>query len=312
MFEKNYMKYKNIFLSISFGLIMISFLSFFIKTPNFGIDFTGGTILQCKMDEKAPLEDIRKELKNNGINASVIKFETDKEFLVKVGLKKDVSVEKIYKILKDKYKKLELRRTQKIGAKVGEELITKGITALLLTILIILIYVSIRFEWKFAVASSLALFHDVFITAGLLNILNVSINLEILAALLTILGYSINDTIVVFDRIRENLKEKNINDLNKIINISISGTMTRTLLTSLTTLFVVFSVFVFGGDMVYGLSVTLLIGIIIGTYSSIYFASPLLILMKFSIKDWKNKLSEKEKLRKERKKQREMFENGVV
>jgi preprotein translocase subunit SecF len=307
------MKYKNLFLSISISLIILTAGLLMFKPLNLGIDFTGGSILQCKMDKKAPLKEIRKELKKHNITASVVKFETDKEFLIKVGLNKTtLNVNEIFNLLKKEYPSLELRRTEHIGAKVGNELAEKGTIALLLTILIILIYVSLRFEWRFAVASSIALLHDVFITLGLIILLNVNLNLEILAALLTILGYSINDTIVVFDRIRENLEQMKIKDLDELINKSINETLTRTLLTSLTTLFVVLSVFLFGGDMVSGLSITLLIGITIGTYSSIFIASPLLKILNFNISEWNKKIQEKNKLKAEREKQRAMYENGIV
>ena len=309
----DFMKLKNLFLSISLFLFIGTFLISGIKNINWGIDFTGGYIIQCKMDKPAPLNDIRELLKSKGIEASVIKFDTPKEFLIKIGLQnKNVNTEKVFKIVQTKYENLELRRTEKIGAKIGNELVEKGLIALFLTILTILLYVSFRFEWRFAVASSIALFHDVIITFGFLILLGININLDILAALLTILGYSINDTIVVLDRIRENLNETKETNLNKLLNLSINNTLTRTLLTSLTTLFVIVSVYLFGGDMVSGLAITLLIGIVIGTYSSIFIASPLLDILKFNISNWKKKEEQKLKRKKERERERALYENGVL
>lgn len=313
MYNFNFMKFRNKFLILSGIFILLTIILLFVKDLNLGIDFTGGSVLQCKMKRKAPLNEIRNILLENKITASVIKFETEEEFLIKVGLKKDqMKLEDIFMLLKKEYPSLELRRTEHIGAKVGSELVEKGVTALLLTILIILIYVSFRFEWRFAVASSIALFHDIIITFGLIILIGVNLNLEILAALLTILGYSINDTIVVFDRIRENLTNPKDKNLDSIINKSIKETFTRTLLTSLTTLFVVFSVYIYGGELVRGLSTTLLIGIIIGTYSSIFVASSLLKLLNLDVDKWNNKLKEKEKNRIEREKQRAMYENGII
>lgn len=309
----NFMKFKNFFLIISIVLILISTIAFYEIKPNLGIDFTGGTILQCKIkDKEIDIQGIRNILKQNNIESSVIKFGKDNEFLIKIALNQTKKTEEeIFNIVQKKYKDLELRRTEKIGAKVGKELVEKGSVALILTILIILIYVSIRFEWRFAVASSIALFHDIFITIGMVFIFGTTINLEILAAILTILGYSINDTIVVFDRIREELNNKDKN-LDNIINNSINKTLTRTLLTSLTTLFVVLSVYIYGGELVNGLALTLLIGIIIGTYSSIFIASPLLEIMGFDVNQWDKKEKEKLKRKKEKEKLRAMYENGTV
>lgn len=306
----NFMKYSKFFLLFSISLFILSIASPFINKINFGIDFTGGSVLQIKSNTDLELESVRNILKEKNIESSVIKFGEKNEFLIK--LKIDETPEKVFELIKEKNSDIELRKTETIGSKVGGELVEKGLISLVLAILTVLIYISFRFEFKFAIVSIIAIFHDIVIVAGILILFKVEITLDILAGLLTILGYSLNDTIVVIDRIRENLNNNKYNDLSEIINVSINKTLSRTILTSLTTLFVVFSIFVYGGDIIHGLALTLLIGIIIGTYSSIFIASPLLKYFNFDINKWRNKIIEKEKNRIEREKQRKMYELGSV
>jgi preprotein translocase subunit SecF len=199
-----------------------------------------------------------------------------------------------------------------VGAKVGSELREKGLMSLLLAILGILIYVSFRFEWRFAVASVIALVHDVTISMGAVVLFNVEVNLDTLAALLTILGYSLNDTIIVFDRIREGINTIKNPDLGEIIDESVTRTLSRTILTSLTTFFVVLTLFLFGGEIIRGFSFTLLVGIIVGTYSSIFVAAPMLMRLGFSVSDFREKQAVKQKREKEKEKMRAMYENGTM
>ena len=206
----------------------------------------------------------------------------------------------------------KIRRVDMVGAKVGSELRTKGLTAMLLAIIGILIYVSFRFEWRFAVASVLALVHDVTIAMGMIVLFGIEVNLDILAALLTILGYSLNDTIIVFDRIREGINTIKNPDLAKIINESVSRTLSRTILTSLTTFFVVLTLFIFGGEIIHGFSFTLLVGVVVGTYSSIFVASPILMWLGFSVSEYRLKEAEKLKREKEKDKMRSMYEQGTM
>jgi preprotein translocase subunit SecF len=199
-----------------------------------------------------------------------------------------------------------------VGAKVGSELREKGLMSMLLAIIGILIYVSFRFEWRFAVASVMALVHDVTIAMGAVVLFGIEVNLDTLAALLTILGYSLNDTIIVFDRIREGIRTIKKPDLASIIDESVTQTLSRTTLTSLTTFFVVLTLFLFGGEIIRGFSFTLLVGIIVGTYSSIFVASPILMWLGFDVANFREKEAEKLKREKEKEKMRAMYESGTL
>jgi preprotein translocase subunit SecF len=206
----------------------------------------------------------------------------------------------------------EVRRVDIVGPKVGSELKEKGIMSLLLAILGILIYVAFRFEWRFAVASIVALIHDVSIASGAIALVGLDVNLDVLAALLTLLGYSLNDTIIVFDRIREGVTKSRNVGLSEIINESITRTLARTTLTSLTTFFVVFTLFMFGGEIIHAFAFTLLVGIIVGTYSSIFVASPILLWFGFDVKNYHSKLAEKAKREAEKQRMRDQYESGVM
>jgi preprotein translocase subunit SecF len=199
-----------------------------------------------------------------------------------------------------------------VGSKVGAELREKGVMSLILALAAILIYIGWRFEWRFAIASILGLIHDVIITLGLLSLFKVDINLDMIAAILTLVGYTINDTIIVNDRIREQIQITKEKDLDKIINESVSRTLSRTVLTSLSTLFVVTTMLIFGGEIIYSFSFTLFVGIIIGTYSSIYFVSSFLKFFGFSVDDYRDKEAEKIKRKKDKEKLRSMYEQGTI
>ncbi|CAM3420823.1 protein translocase subunit SecF [Arcobacter aquimarinus] len=304
------------FLGLSSILVIASIIILFTKGLNFGIDFAGGTIVQVKYEQVAPISQIRETLKSTKYaNSSITKFGSDEEVVIRItgsssDLTNDISDE-MHKIL-DSTGKFEIRRVDMVGPKVGGELREKGLMALGLSLIVMLAYVSYRFEWRFAVASILGLAHDVTIALGAIALFNVEVNLDILAAILTLLGYSINDTIIVFDRIRENIQTSKEDELKELINQSVSKTLSRTTLTSLTTLFVVLTLYFFGGEIINGFSFTLLVGIIVGTYSSIFIAATLLVQLKFSIGDFRAKEAEKLKSKREKEKLRAMYEQGTV
>ena len=304
------------FLGLSSILFVASVILLLTKGLTFGIDFAGGTIVQVKYEQIAPIDNIREVLKSTKYsNSSITKFGSDDEVVIRItGSSSDLTndiADEMHKILATTGN-FEIRRVDMVGAKVGGELREKGMMALSLSLVVILIYLSFRFEWRFAVASIFALVHDVVIAMGVISLFSVEVNLDILAAILTLLGYSINDTIIVFDRIREGVQTSKINDLKDVINESVSKTLSRTTLTSLTTLFVVGTLLFFGGEIIYGFSFTLFVGIIIGTYSSIFVASTFLVQLKFSIADFRARDAEKLVRQREKDKMRAMYEQGTV
>lgn len=297
-------------LIIAFGLIVT-------KGFNLGVDFAGGTLIQVKYEGKAPIEDIRNAIDKDKAyeGASVTFFGSDEEVVIRTKMSSSVLGEDVGKkvsVLLQDTGTLEVRRVDMIGAKVGSELRTKGFTAMIIAIIGILIYVSFRFEWRFAVASVMALVHDITIAMGMIVLFNIEVNLDILAALLTILGYSLNDTIIVFDRIREGIRTIKNPDLGAIIDESVTRTLSRTTLTSLTTFFVVLTLFIFGGEIIHGFAFTLLVGVVVGTYSSIFVASPILMWLGFSVSDYRLNEAKKLKRTKEKEKMRAMYENGTI
>jgi preprotein translocase subunit SecF len=302
---------------VSLTVIIIALGLIFTKGFNYGIDFAGGTLIQVQYEGKAPIDKVRDAIDTDKSyeGATVTFFGGDDEIVIKTkmsskNLGEDVG-DKVRTLLKDTGK-FEVRRVDMVGAKVGSELREQGIMSMLLAILGILIYVSFRFEWRFAVASVLALVHDVTIAMGMIVLFNIEVNLDILAALLTILGYSLNDTIIVFDRIREGIRTIKDPDLGTIIDESVTRTLSRTTLTSLTTFFVVLTLFMFGGEIIHGFSFTLLVGVIVGTYSSIFVASPILMWLGFSVGGFREKEAAKLKREKEKEKMRAMYENGTI
>ena len=302
---------------LSVVLLLVSLGLILTKGFNLGVDFAGGTLIQVKYEEKAPIENIRDALNIDKTyeGASVTFFGSDEEVVIRTKVASSVLGEdvgkKISVLLKDTGN-LEVRRVDMIGAKVGSELRTKGLTAMIIAIIGILLYVSFRFEWRFAIASVLALIHDITIAMGMIVLFNVEVNLDILAALLTILGYSLNDTIIVFDRIREGIRTIKKPDLSDIIDESVTRTLSRTTLTSLTTFFVVLTLFIFGGEIIHGFAFTLLVGVVVGTYSSIFVASPILMWLGFSVSDYRLNEAAKLKRAKEKEKMRAMYENGTI
>jgi len=305
-----------------FGLLSVAVLILALgliltKGFNYGIDFAGGTLIQVQYEGKAPIEKVRDAIDADKSyeGATVTFFGGEDEVVIRTkmsskALGEDVA-DKIRTLLKETGD-FKVRRVDMVGAKVGSELREQGLMAMLLAIIGILIYVSFRFEWRFAVAAVMALIHDVIIAMGMIVLVGVEVNLDILAALLTILGYSLNDTIIVFDRIREGVRTIKDPDLGHIIDESVTRTLSRTTLTSLTTFFVVLSLFLFGGEIINGFSFTLLVGIIVGTYSSIFVASPILMWLGFSVGGFREKEAVKLKREKEKEKMRAMYENGTI
>ncbi|NQY22164.1 MAG: protein translocase subunit SecF [Campylobacteraceae bacterium] len=305
------------FLGFSALLIIASIVLLLTKGLNYGVDFAGGTIVQVKYDKTAPIDDIRHILNKTKSysNASITEFGSPDEIIIKLtgsssNLSNDVG-DDMHKLL-DNTGKFEIRRVDMVGPKVGGELREKGIMALSLSLLVILIYVSFRFEWRFAIASILALIHDITIALGMISLFEIEVNLDILAAILTILGYSLNDTIIVFDRIREGVTTTKDKVLSSLVNNSVSKTLSRTTLTSLTTFFVVLTLFALGGEIIHGFAFTMLVGVIVGTYSSIFIAASFLVELKFSLEDFRSKEADKIRRKKEKDKLRAMYEQGTV
>ena len=301
----------------SIVLVLLSLGLLATKGLNYGIDFAGGTLIQVQYEKEAPIEDIRDRLsKAEGYKgANVTFFGSDSEIVIKTKTSsKSVDIDtgdEIRKIL-DGSGVFKIRRVDMVGPAVGDELKTKGIMAMLLAIIGILAYVSFRFEWRFAVASVVALTHDIIIAMGALALFQIDVNLPILAALLTILGYSLNDTVIVFDRIREGIRTIKSAELHDVIDESVTRTLSRTTLTSLTTFFVVMTLYIFGGEIISGFSFTLLVGVIVGTYSSIFVASPILMWLNFSVVGFREREAASLKREKEKEKMRAQFEQGTI
>jgi preprotein translocase SecF subunit len=279
---------------ISAGLILVGIISLVARGgPVFSIDFAGGTLLQIQFERDLSVQEIRNSLDTIGWgDAEIQRFGEGKEFLIRVK-KQEVGTrvgDQIKEAMTRDFpdNKFEVRRQEKVGPKIGEELKGKAVLAILYAMIGILIYISWRFEFKFAVGAIAALFHDVLITVGIFSLLNREISLAIVAALLTIVGYSLNDTIVVFDRIREDLALMRGQSYEAIINASINQTLSRTIITSLTTLVVVICLYILGGEVIRDFAFALMIGVIVGTYSSIFVASPVLI-------EWHGRLLAKKK-----------------
>lgn len=313
----DFMGKSKIFIVISTFLILASWGLVFTKGLNYGIDFAGGTLVQVKYSAAAPVDTIRDSVTkvSEYSSASVTKFGSPEEVIIRIptsssAVGSDIGDE--IRTLLQGTGEFEIRRVDMVGPKVGGELREKGLMAMLLSIVAILIYIAFRFEWRFGVASIFALIHDVSIAIGAIVLFGIDVNLDILAAILTIMGYSLNDTIIVFDRIREGIRDSKVYELFMIIDESVTKTLSRTTLTSLTTFFVVLTLFLFGGEIINGFSFTLLVGIVVGTYSSIFIASPFLKWLGFDVEKFKLNEARKEKLRKEKEKLRAQYEGGVV
>ncbi len=279
-------KVANLFSTIIF-ILSIMFISF--KGLNYGIDFKGGTLIELRSDTIVEVSSIRSTLNSMDLgDVNVKKFGKDGDYLIKVEQKNSNSNNLIPKIKKKLIDNLNadinFRRVENVGPKVSSELLKSSITAISLALAAMLFYIWVRFEWQFSVGSIVALFHDVIITLGIFSVLSLEINLSIIAAVLTIVGYSMNDTVVIYDRIRENLFKYNKMNITEIANLSINETLARTIITSITTLLALISIYILGGEILRGFSFAMILGVLIGTYSSIFVASPILKFFKVSYK----------------------------
>ena len=282
-----FLKYKKITLSISIIFCLISFFSLFINGLNFGIDFKGGSLIEVKSDESINISDVRSKLSllNLG-DVQIQNFGSEKNVLVRVEASSSENNSSVLSMITNELETFgEIQRTEVVGPKISSELIQKGILAIISAVGLMLFYIWIRFEWQFSLGAVLALVHDVIITIGIFSFFQIEFNLSIIAALLTIIGYSMNDTVVVYDRIRENLRKYKKQDLYDLINSSINQTLSRTVLTSFTTLLALFSLYIFGGQVIKGFTLAMIIGVFIGTYSSTFIASQLLHILGVK-RDW--------------------------
>jgi preprotein translocase subunit SecF len=271
-------------------LLLIALGAIVVRGLNFGIDFTGGTLVEVKYPQDVELSAVREALSGEGFTDAVVQhFGTSQEVLIRLAPREGVESaelsDRAFKAMQSIDPQADLRRVEFVGPQVGEELTEDGGLAMLYALIGILIYVGLRFEYRFAVGSVIALVHDVLITVGFFALFQVEFDLPVLAAVLAVIGYSLNDTIVVFDRIRENFRKMRKGETIEIINVSINQTLSRTLITSGTTLLVLIALFLFGGEIIHGFALALIVGIVIGTYSSIYVASTSVISMGVSRAD---------------------------
>ena len=281
----NFMRIKKLTLFISSILFFLSLSLVFIKGLNLGIDFTGGSLIEVRFKENIDLNNLR--MKMNKLDLGEIQLQTignENDIVIKVQDKKNnentqsETIQIIKKSLSDK--SVEYRRAEFVGPKVGSELVNAGIIAVIFSLIGILIYIWIRFQWNFALGAIIALVHDVILTLGFFSVLQLEFNLATVAAVLTIAGYSINDTVVIYDRIRDTMRKYKQITFDKVINISLNGTLSRTLTTSLTTLLALIALYTFGGIVISSFIIALIWGVLIGTYSSVYVASPILTYLK--------------------------------
>ena len=275
---------------ISIFLVLISLILIIFKGLNFGIDFKGGTLIELRVESNnIKINDIRSAFSNMDLgDLNVKEFGKKGDYLIKFEKKEFNKVVNIKSIKESVVNKLgvdvNFRRIENVGPKVSAELLNSGLIAICLALGAMLFYIWIRFEWQFSLGSILAIFHDVLITIGIFSILSLEVNLSIVAAVLTIVGYSMNDTVVIYDRIRENLSKYSSSTIDDVSNTSINETLSRTIITSVTTLLALGSIYVLGGEILKGFSLAMIIGVIIGTYSSIFVASPILKYLRVSYK----------------------------
>jgi len=280
-------KYYNHFNIFSAFLIIISLILLIFKGLNFGIDFKGGTLIELRsVNSKINVSSLRDKFSQMNLgDISVKKFGNDIDYLIKFENKdnKKNIIEEIKVSLDESFgKDFNFRRVESVGPKVSAELLKSGVIAISLSLAIMLFYIWIRFEWQFSLGAILALFHDVIVTLGVFSLFSLEINLSIIAAVLTIVGYSMNDTVVIFDRVRENLRKYSDIKINELTNISINETLSRTIITSATTLLALLAIYFFGGEILKGFSLAMILGVIFGTYSSIYIANTVLVRLKVS------------------------------
>jgi preprotein translocase subunit SecF len=268
-------------------LIVISLCLLLFKGLNFGVDFKGGTLIEIRTDQSSSKISLIRDSFNqmNLGDVSVKSFGNETDYIVKFEKQNSNDpefIENIKQKLSNSIGNVDFRRVENVGPKVSAELLRSGIIAIGLSLAAMLLYIWIRFEWQFSLGAILALFHDVILTLGIFSLFSLEINLSIVAAVLTIVGYSMNDTVVIFDRVRENLRKYADIKIFELTNISINETLSRTIITSATTLLALLSIYLFGGEILKGFSLAMILGVIFGTYSSIYIANPILVLLKVS------------------------------
>ena len=286
----NFNKYFKIFNIFSILLIFLSIVLLLFKGLNYGVDFKGGTLIELRAtDKQITISQLRQSFLNMNLgDVSVKEFGEYNDFLIKFEKKEQNNSNLIGEIKENLTKSIgpgfNFRRVETVGPKVSAELLKSGIIAIGLSLTAMLIYIWIRFEWQFSLGAIFALFHDVILTLGVFSLFSFEINLSIVAAVLTIVGYSMNDTVVIFDRVRENLRKFSDINIFDLTNLSINETLSRTIITSVTTLLALISIYVFGGEILKGFSLAMILGVIFGTYSSIYIANPILILLNVTQK----------------------------
>ena len=286
----NFMRLRIPAMVLSTVLILGSFVSLGVNSLNWGLDFTGGTLIEVGYEDSADLEAIRVQLNESNFEDAIVQnFGSSQDVLIRIaprdGVKAVTIGEQVLAALRADGTSVDMRRIEFVGPNVGEELTEQGGLAMLVALLCILVYVAMRFEWRFALGSVSALAHDVILTLGLFSVLQIEFDLTVLAAVLAVIGYSLNDTIVVSDRIRENFRKIRKGEPVEIINISLTQTLNRTIITSLTTVLVLVALFYKGGALIHGFATALLFGVVVGTYSSVYIASSVALALGISKED---------------------------
>ena len=301
--EIEFFRFSNLLSFVSLGAIAMSIILFLTFGLNYGIDFRGGTMFMVSSSEKIKVSDIRNTLSGSNLGDVSISEATDpleklsagalaskdSIFIIKVEKTKGFDVEsKVKSLLKDRVPNIKFLQIESVGSKVSSELVRNGMLAVFFAVISVLVYIWLRFEWQFALGAVVALIHDVILTIGVFSILRYEFNLSIVAALLTIIGYSLNDTVVVFDRVRENLRSFKSMALLKVLNMSINNTFSRTIMTSVTTLLALFALYFFGGDVIRGFTFAMIWGVLVGTYSSIFVAAKILLILDVK-RNWEEK-----------------------
>ena len=301
--EIEFFSFSNLLSYISLGAILVSITLFFILGLNYGIDFRGGTMFMVSSSENIRVSDVRNTLSSSNLGDVSISqatnpletlsagtlTSTDNIFIIKVEKTEGQNIEtKVKALLLNKVPDIKFLQIESVGSKVSSELIRNGMLAVLFAVISVLVYIWLRFEWQFALGAVFALIHDVILTIGVFSILRYEFNLSIIAALLTIIGYSLNDTVVVFDRVRENLRNFKSLPLLKVLNMSINNTLSRTIMTSVTTLLALFALYFLGGDVIRGFTFAMIWGVLVGTYSSIFVAAKILLILDVK-RNWDEK-----------------------
>ena len=301
--EIQFFSFSNVLSYLSLGAILVSIILFFILGLNYGIDFRGGTMFMVSSSEKIKVSDVRNTLSGSNLGDVSISqatnpletlsagtlTSTDNIFIIKVEKTEGQNIEtKVKALLLNKVPDIKFLQIESVGAKVSSELVRNGMLAVLFAVISVLVYIWLRFEWQFALGAVFALIHDVILTIGVFSILRYEFNLSIIAALLTIIGYSLNDTVVVFDRVRENLRNFKSLPLLKVLNMSINNTLSRTIMTSVTTLLALFALYFLGGDVIRGFTFAMIWGVLVGTYSSIFVAAKILLILDVK-RNWDEK-----------------------